>query len=129
MYTLRCDARDLPPPHPHPHCHPTPPSRYVLQGRPAMGGKGGDHDENSDDDAMPEEIAWNLEDAPAESSLRRRRRRRRVWEAGVTTEPLEYPTAAVRRGVVKFHEQVRCYQVREVSCSTKIIPLAFSLLA
>lgn len=65
---------------------------------------GGDHDDG-DDDEMPEAIACDLEVSPIE--MRRSSRRRWwVWEAGVTTDPLDYPTAAVRRGVVRFHEQV-----------------------
>lgn len=65
----------------------------------------GDDDEDEDEDGMPEAIAWGLEVEPIE---RRGSSSRRgwVWEAGVTTDPLEYPTAAVRRGVVRFHEKV-----------------------
>lgn len=59
--------------------------------------------EDDDDDEMPEAVAWGLEVSPVDT---RKSRRGWVWEAGVTTDPLEYPTAAVRRGVVRFHEQV-----------------------
>lgn len=55
-------------------------------------------------------LAWMGESGGSDAADRVleavRKPKRRAWEAGVATDPLQYPTPAVRRSVAQFHEKV-----------------------
>lgn len=60
--------------------------------------------------AEEDDLAWMGESGSSEAADRVvgavRRPKRRAWESGIATDPLQYPTPAVRRSVAQFHEKV-----------------------
>lgn len=60
--------------------------------------------------AEENDLAWMGESGRSDAADRGleavRKPKRRAWEAGVATDPLQYPTPAVRRSVAQFHEKV-----------------------
>lgn len=73
----------------------------------------GDDDDDGESFAEEDDLAWMGDSGARRSDAAdrdldavRRKPKRRAWEAGAATDPLQYPTPAVRRSVAKFHQKV-----------------------